>query len=56
MGDIKPSHKGLLHEALGISKNKDIPGSKLKSALKRAKNTGNTKLEKQVVYAQNVRK
>lgn len=56
MSDIKPSHRGLLHEALGIAKDKKIPGSRLKSALKKAKKTGNTKLEKQVVYAENVRK
>ena len=56
MGDIKPSHRGLLHEALGIAKDKKIPGSKLKATLKRAKKSGNTKLEKQVVYAENVRK
>lgn len=56
MSDIKPSHRGLLHEALGIAKDKKIPGSRLKSALRAAKRSGNVKREKQIVYAQNVRK
>jgi hypothetical protein len=53
---IKPSHKGLLHEALGIAKNKKIPGSKLKTAIATAKRTGNVKEEKQAVFAQNAKK
>lgn len=56
MGDIKPSHKGLLHKAMGISKSKKIPSKKLAKEKKVAKKTGNKKLMKQVVYAQNVRK
>lgn len=56
MGDIKPSHRGMLHEALGIAKGRKIPGSRLKLAFKKAKSSGDTKLEKEVVYAQNVRK
>jgi len=50
---IKPSHRGLLHEALGIAKDKKIPGAKLKSALARAKKTGNVKLEREAVFAEN---
>lgn len=53
MSLIKPSHKGLLHEALGIAKDKKIPGARLKSVLGRAKKTHNVKLEKQVVFAEN---
>lgn len=55
MGDIKPSHRGLLHEALGIAKDKKIPGSRLKAAVRQAKKTGNKKLLKQAIYAENVR-
>lgn len=46
----------MLHEALGIAKDRKIPGNKLKAAVKRAKRTGNTKLEREAVYAENVRK
>lgn len=53
---IKPSHKGLLHEAMGIAKDKNIPGARLKSVAARAKRTGNTKLEKQAVFAENAKK
>ncbi len=50
---IKPSHRGLLHEALHIAKGKKIPGSKLKSALKTAKKTHNVKEEREIVFAEN---
>jgi hypothetical protein len=56
MSDIKPSHRGMLHDALNIAKNRKIPGSKLKAAVSRAKRTGNTKLEREAIYAENVRK
>lgn len=56
MGDIKPSHRGMLHEALGIPMGKKISVGELMKTKARAKRTGNTKLEKQAVYAENVRK
>ena len=56
MGDIKPSHRGLLHEALGVAQGTKIPLSKLISAKARAKRTGNSALLKQATYAENVRK
>ena len=56
MGDIKPSHVGRLHEALGIPKGKKISIAELMSAKSRAKRTGNAALMKQATYAENVRK
>ncbi len=53
---IKPSHRGLLHESLGVPKGKKIGVSELMEASKRAKRTGNTKLEKRVVFAENAKK
>jgi hypothetical protein len=55
-GDIKQSHKGLLHKAMGIPQGKKIPTAKLKSDKAKAKNAGNTKRVKQDTYAINVRK
>ena len=52
---IKPSHKGMLHEAMGISKDKKIPGSKLKSVKVKAKKSGNVKLEREAVFAENAK-
>ena len=56
MGDIKPSHKGLLHEFLGVPKSQKIPVAKIEKAKAQAKRTGNKKLLKQTTYALNVRK
>lgn len=56
MSDIKKSHRGLLHRALGIPQGQKIPLSRLMAAKSRARSSGNTKLLKQVVYAENVRK
>ena len=56
MALIKPSHRGMLHEALGIAKKKKIPGARLKSALKSAKKRGDVKEEKEIVFAENFRK
>jgi hypothetical protein len=53
---IKPSHKGLLHKAMGISKGKKIPSGKLAKAKTAAKKSGNVKREKQIVFAQNAKK
>lgn len=50
--NIKPSHRGLLHEKLGISKTKDIPNSILASKKKNA----NPALKKEIVFAQNAKK
>lgn len=52
---IKPSHKGLLHKALGIAPGKPIAMGDLMKAKKRAKSTGNAKLEKQATFAANAR-
>lgn len=52
---IKPSHKGMLHEAMGIAKDKKIPIDRLKGVKQRAKRAGNTKLEKEAVFAENAR-
>ena len=48
---IKESHKGLLHEALGVKADKEISAGSLMVAKSRAKRTGNTKL-----VAENARK
>lgn len=56
MAEIKPSHRGLLHDALHIARGRKIPGSKLKSALRTAKKDDNVKEEKEIVFAQNFRK
>ncbi len=48
--------KGLLHEKMGISDDKKIPGKKLNAEEKDAKKEGDTKLEKEVVFAKNAKK
>lgn len=53
---IKPSHEGMLHKDLGVKKNKKISDSKLESAEAHAKATGNKKLLKRVVFAENAKK
>lgn len=45
--------KGALHKELGIPSSKKIPAKTLNSALAKAKKTGNTTLEKRVVFAKN---
>lgn len=50
---IKPSHRGLLHKDLGVKPGQKIPAKKLNAALSKAKATGNTALEKRVVFAKN---
>lgn len=52
---IKPENKGKLHKALGVPKDEEIPEEKLEKAKKKAKKTGNTKLEKEVVFAENAK-
>ena len=53
---INPAHKGMLHEAMGIAKSKSIPGAKLAAVKVRAKKSGNVKLEREAVFAQNAKK
>jgi hypothetical protein len=53
---IKPQNKGLLHKKLGIAKNKKIGSGLLASAKSKAKASGNVKLEREVVFAQNAKK
>jgi len=50
---IKPSHKGLLHKKMGIPQGKKIGAKALSKEKTKAKKTGNTKLMKEVTFAQN---
>lgn len=52
-GMIKPSHRGLLHEDLGIAKGKKIPRGKIRKDLAKSKRTGNVAEEKRDVFALN---
>lgn len=47
---------GALHRDLGVAQGAKIPAGKLAAAGARAKRTGNTKLERRVQFAENVRK
>lgn len=47
--------KGLLHEKMGVSPDKKIPEKSLNKEETKAKKTGNTKLEKEVVFAKNAK-
>jgi hypothetical protein len=53
---IKKQNKGLLHKKLGIGQGKKISGHTLDAEKARAKKSGNTKLEREVVFAQNAKK
>lgn len=55
MIEIKPSQKGLLHEKMGIPKGKKIGMGDLMKTKNRAKQMGDTKLEKEAVFAQNAK-
>lgn len=48
---IKKSHAGLLHENLGVPKDKPIPASKLRAA----KNSPNPKIRKRATFAINAK-
>lgn len=48
---IKPSHKGMLHKALGVPSGNKIPLSKIENAIK----NGSPTLKKQAVFAKNAR-
>lgn len=54
--DINPSNKGLLHKKMGVSPGKHISTGALEAEKVRAKASGNTKLEREVVFAENARK
>lgn len=49
---IKPSHKGLLHEDLGVAQGKPIPAGKLA----KAKKSKNPAVKKRAVFAANAKK
>lgn len=48
---IKPSHKGLLHEALGVPKGEKIP----LSAIAKAKKSKSPAMRKRATFAMNAR-
>lgn len=50
---IKPSHRGLLHEHLGIKQGQKIPKKKIRADLKKAKKSGNVAEERRDVFALN---
>jgi hypothetical protein len=53
---INPKNKGLLHKKMGVGKDEPISTSSLESEKAKAKASGNTKLEREVVFAENARK
>lgn len=53
---IKKKNEGLLHKKMGIDEDKSIGYNKLDKEEDHAKATGNTKLEKEVVFAKNAKK
>ncbi len=53
---IQPSHKGLLHKAMNVSPDKPLSLSAIASTKNKAKKSGNVKLEKQAVFAENARR
>ena len=48
---IKPSHEGLLHEDLGVPKDKPIPESKLEKAL----HSEDPAVKKRAVFTENAK-
>jgi hypothetical protein len=52
---IKPSHTGKLHAAMGIPPGKTISMADLMKTKRRAKSSGNTKLEKEATFAENAK-
>lgn len=48
---IKPSHKGLLHKALGVKPGQKIP----ESALVHAEHSKNPRIRKEAQFAENAR-
>lgn len=53
---IKAKNKGKLHKELGVKSGTKISTKKLSAAKKKAVKTGNTKLEKRIVFAENAKK
>lgn len=53
MAMIKKSHRGLLHEMLGVKKGQKIPRSRIRADLAKAKRTGNVAEEKRDIFALN---
>jgi hypothetical protein len=49
---IKPSHKGLLHEKLGVPEGKPIPAGKIA----RAKDSSSPALRKEATFAANAKR
>lgn len=52
---IKASHRGKLHRALGIPQRKPIPLSRIASAKRKAKRTGDKSLMEMATFAQNAK-
>jgi hypothetical protein len=52
---IKPGNKGLLHKKMGVPEGTTLKASALEAKKKSAKKSGNVKLEREVVFAQNFR-
>lgn len=50
--NIKPSHKGLLHEDLGVPADQPIPTAKLNEA----RTSTNPAVRRRVIFAQNAKK
>ena len=50
--NIKPSHKGKLHRALGVPEGKPMPAAKVAKAVK----SSNPTLKKEAVFAENAKK
>jgi hypothetical protein len=53
---IDPTNKGLLHKKMGVPEGKKLSASSLETKKEEAKRTGNTKLEREVIFAQNAKK
>ena len=54
--NINPNNKGLLHKKMGISQGQGISNASLEEEKTKAKKSGNTKLEREVVFAENAKK
>lgn len=54
--ELKQKSKGLLHRKMGIDQDKHISTGALEAEKAKAKASGNTKLEREVVFAENARK
>jgi len=54
--NIDPANKGLLHKKMGVGQGKKISEGALEAEKARAKASGNTKLEREVVFAENAKR